>query len=338
MIKLSVIVPIFNSAKTLEKCLDSILNQDFKNFELICINDGSRDNSLKILNEYKKKDNRIIVIDQQNRGLSATRNVGIKIATGDYVTFIDSDDYIENITFSTVLECLEKNYDVVRIEYNKNHVKHGKEQIKEDKEYKSEQLKSEIVPQILRGNIPSYSWLLYINVDKLKKNNWYFNETTYYMEDIEYLLKICYKCDSIFFKNAPLYNYVINLEGMTKSKKNYEKNMNLILDIHSKVISILKENDINFDEDRKITDTIYANNILNYGYLSYRDNNEKYIFYKIKEIIRSTQFQEMEKNFKYNLLPLHLRLQLWFAKNNKFCLLKIYFQLKKSLEKLKGGI
>ena len=95
MVKISVIVPVYNTEKYLKECLDSIVNQTFEDIEIICINDGSSDNSLGILNEYKKSDKRISVVCQENGGLSITRNHGIKLAKGDYIYFIDSDDYLE---------------------------------------------------------------------------------------------------------------------------------------------------------------------------------------------------------------------------------------------------
>lgn len=92
---ISVIVPVYNVEKYVGKCLDSIINQSYKNLEIIVINDGSKDNSLKIIKEYEKKDNRIIVIDRDNGGLSEARNSGINIANGNYYMFIDSDDFVD---------------------------------------------------------------------------------------------------------------------------------------------------------------------------------------------------------------------------------------------------
>lgn len=95
-IKVSVIIPVYNAEKYLNKCLDSIINQTFKEIEIICVNDGSTDSSLNILENYKNKDNRIIIINQKNLRQVAARNNGMKIAKGEYISFIDSDDYIEN--------------------------------------------------------------------------------------------------------------------------------------------------------------------------------------------------------------------------------------------------
>ncbi len=92
--KISIIVPIYNVEKYLNQCIDSIINQTYKNLEIILVDDGSPDNCPKICDDYQKKDNRIKVIHKQNGGLSDARNAGLEIATGDYIGFVDSDDYI----------------------------------------------------------------------------------------------------------------------------------------------------------------------------------------------------------------------------------------------------
>ena len=93
MVTLSVIVPVYNTEKYLRECLDSVINQTLKDIEIICINDGSTDRSLDILKEYALKDNRIKIIDKKNEGVAAARNDGIRIANGEFVCFMDSDDY-----------------------------------------------------------------------------------------------------------------------------------------------------------------------------------------------------------------------------------------------------
>ena len=94
--KITVIVPVYNVEHYLDKCLDSLINQTYKNLEIIVINDGSTDNSGIICQEYAQKDNRIIYIEKENGGLSDARNVGLDKMTGSYVTFIDSDDWVES--------------------------------------------------------------------------------------------------------------------------------------------------------------------------------------------------------------------------------------------------
>ena len=94
MPKVSIILPVYNVEKYLSQCLDSIVNQTLKDFECICINDGSPDNSLAILKEYASKDSRIKIINQENKGQSSARNVGMNFSKGKYIAFIDSDDWI----------------------------------------------------------------------------------------------------------------------------------------------------------------------------------------------------------------------------------------------------
>ena len=93
--KVSVIVPIYNSELYIDKCIQSIINQTFKDIELILVDDGSTDKSIEISNKYAEKDKRIKIIKQKNKGVSSARNYGISIATGDFITFVDSDDFIE---------------------------------------------------------------------------------------------------------------------------------------------------------------------------------------------------------------------------------------------------
>lgn len=114
---ISVIIPVYNTEEYLRKCLDSVVNQSYKNIEIICVNDGSTDNSLKILNEYAK-DNRVKIIDKRNGGVSSARNVGLDNAKGEYISFVDSDDYIELNTYEICHNNLSNgDYDILTFGY-----------------------------------------------------------------------------------------------------------------------------------------------------------------------------------------------------------------------------
>lgn len=104
-LKFSIIVPVYKAQQYLRTCIDSIMGQTYPNFELILVDDGSPDLSLQICMEYEQKDNRVKVVHKENRGVSAARNEGLKIAKGDYIIFVDSDDYVK----SNLLEEIEKN-------------------------------------------------------------------------------------------------------------------------------------------------------------------------------------------------------------------------------------
>ena len=119
MPKISVIIPVYNTEQYLKECLDSIIGQTFKDIEIICVDDGSVDNSLNILNEYALKDSRFIIIKQENKGAGAARNYGLKKASGDYLYFLDSDDYISDELFEKAYKQItETNADICIFENN----------------------------------------------------------------------------------------------------------------------------------------------------------------------------------------------------------------------------
>ena len=115
---LSVIIPVYNVEPYLEQCLDSVVNQTYKNLEIICINDGSTDNSLKILEKYQKKDKRIKLINQKNQGASVARNAGLDIANGEYIAFVDSDDYLELNAYEEAMKVALCDLTVDMVEFN----------------------------------------------------------------------------------------------------------------------------------------------------------------------------------------------------------------------------
>lgn len=109
MVKISIIIPVYNVEKYLRQCLDSLIGQTLKDIEIICVNDGSKDNSLEILREYKNKDSRIVIIDQINQGVSVARNNALKIAKGEYIGFVDSDDWVDADFFEKLYYSAIKN-------------------------------------------------------------------------------------------------------------------------------------------------------------------------------------------------------------------------------------
>ena len=127
MIKISIIVPIFNVENYIERCLNSLINQTLKEIEIICINDGSTDNSLNILQKYQKKDCRITIINHENRGIGYVRNEGVKNAKGEFLGFVDPDDWVD-LNYFEKLYAAAKRHDAdiavsgfIRLNKKKNH-------------------------------------------------------------------------------------------------------------------------------------------------------------------------------------------------------------------------
>ena len=117
-IKFSVILPIYNVEKYLPECLDSLINQTYSNLEIICVNDGSPDDSLKILQQYAEKDSRIKIFDRQNSGSGVSRNFGVSQSEGDYISFVDPDDWVELNMYEELANFInEHNSDVVEFNY-----------------------------------------------------------------------------------------------------------------------------------------------------------------------------------------------------------------------------
>ena len=110
--KLSIVIPVYNVEDTLDRCVESVLRQGISDFEVILVDDGSRDKSAAICDEWQAKDAHILVIHQENRGLSAARNAGISRATGELITFVDSDDFLKEGTYSGIIALAER-YDIV---------------------------------------------------------------------------------------------------------------------------------------------------------------------------------------------------------------------------------
>ena len=221
--KISVIIPVYNSSTYLRKCLDSVVNQTLKDIEIIIINDGSTDDSKNIIEEYTGKYKNIIFIDQENKGIGKTRNIGIKRATGEYITFVDSDDYIkENMLEEYYKYARKHNFDLVIGSYIKKI--NNKEIIFENNKFKTGNVKT--TPQILYL-IEYGPWAKLYKRELLTNNNIYFDEKRKY-EDMPFVSKTLLKSKLIGQITEPYYYYIIhnNSETTTMDKRVFD-----ILDI-----------------------------------------------------------------------------------------------------------
>ncbi|MCK8104715.1 glycosyltransferase family 2 protein [Pseudoalteromonas sp. 2CM36K] len=222
--KISIIVPIYNVEAYLNKCLDSIVNQTYPNLQIICVIDGSPDNSLAIAQAYADKDPRVTVINQKNQGLSGARNVGLAYADGDYIMFVDSDDWLELDCCSTALNtAVKKDYDVVFWPYNKifsNRVEkqfvYSKNTAFDNQEAVKEGVFSDLLgpsnydlkyPYILDAKVTAHCKLYKSSI--LKSSNAQFVDTKEIgTEDLLFNVQVFNSVSSACFINMPLYNYL----------------------------------------------------------------------------------------------------------------------------------
>ncbi len=229
MKKLSIIVPIYNSEMYIRRCIESVLNQKYKNIELILIDDGSKDNSVKICREYANLYGNIIFISKKNEGPGPTRNKGLEIATGDYIGFLDSDDYIhEDMYFKMIEEAEKNNADIVQCDYYKTSEEGNIIQVKNP---------TSIDNQIeIEGNYNcslEYVKRKLINPYLCSKvfNKELFSGVTmpplFFAEDQCALAQLFYNCEKLIILPEPYYYYVTNPEGLYHSEFN-EKQLDSI--------------------------------------------------------------------------------------------------------------
>ena len=210
MDKISIIIPCFNAEKYIDKCIETIVNQTYSNIEIIIINDGSSDSSFDKIIKWKKRDNRIILINKENEGVSNSRNIGIERSTGKYIMFVDADDFLNVDSVELMYKKIkEQNADVVRGKYIKKDDKHN--YIEKNIEKYNSSAKKEIITDIIKGKICCYVWLLIINKNFLNKNNIRFNENLKIMEDTLFYIQLLEKTDNIYFFNKVIYNTNVNM-------------------------------------------------------------------------------------------------------------------------------
>lgn len=229
-IKVSIIIPVYNCEDYLDECLKSVLRQTEKRIEIILINDGSTDNSKSIIEKYVKLDERIILVNQQNSGVSVARNNGINNAKGKYIMFIDSDDWIEECTIERMLHYASQ-YSVkyVRIACMKEMIDIGRKKISDiifdDVTYiDREDFKYKIFDAFVETYSLNSPCLFIIERTYIIDNNISFNQNSFYAEDFSFNIEIFKKLESAVFLPYPYYHYVNNLQSITtKTNKHIAK-------------------------------------------------------------------------------------------------------------------
>lgn len=204
---ISLIVPVYNAEKYLSKCIESILRQTYKNFELICINDGSTDASLNILQSYAYQDSRIKIINQKNKGQSIARNEGLKCVQGEYVAFVDSDDWLE-------LDFLEKLYSSAQ-KNNADVVQSGF--IQSDKKFIQENRICFSFDDILKNMNKAFVWNKLWKTKFIQDSQLQFLDNVYY-EDLAFCLLAAFYAKKWNVIDYAGYNYFQNPVSSTQSQ------------------------------------------------------------------------------------------------------------------------
>ena len=287
MVKVSVIIPVYNAEKYLKECLDSITKQTLTDIEIICINDGSTDNSLNILQEYKKYDDRFTIISQENQGQAVARNKGMKLIKGDYFCFMDADDILDLHTFE---ECytLIKNKSLDFVMYKLINFDETS-----DEYYTSPGYNMTLVHNFVKNDVFNYESLneliFYITVspvNKLYRTEFVFNTNARFpegtiFEDNLFFWRLLFNAKRIYFHDKYFYKRRRHSESTTGEGS--AKWLDAI-EIYNKVWDIFKE----FGQFEKFKNRLYNNKV---NFALYRLNN-------IKEEHKELFFQAWKNDLK----------------------------------------
>ena len=329
--KVSIIVPVYNVEKYLRRCMESLINQTYKNIEIIVINDGSSDNSLNILKEYEVADNRIKLINKNNEGLSQTRNVGIEVASGKYITFVDSDDWIANDMIDRMYKLAEsEKLDLVISSYIREYKNKSIPKIFNNIEYMKIYNEDDVYKELYRKLVgpigseiesPENLDSLVIACGKLYKASLIKEKVKFIdtliigTEDCLFNIHVFSQVKKALFINEPLYHYWKGNEnslttGYRKDLKGKWKRMYLYIE------NYLKEND-----DEEIFFEALNNRIcLSTMGLAINECSKKNNISELKKIrniysiLNEEYIRNAFENFNLSKLPIHWRIFYFFNK------------------------
>ena len=330
MKKVSIIVPVYRAEKVLRRCLDSILNQTYKNIELILIDDGSPDISGKICDDYADKDSRVVVIHKKNAGVAAARNSGLDIATGEYCTFVDSDDYIEPFMYEHMMkiamqyDCEVVMCDCVKEYGNKTEV--YTHNIRPGY-YDRWQIETEYFPHLLMMPNVEYpptisNWVcLYKRVEQAlcsddsveqvltKLSKLRYEEGIRFSEDLLFGAELMYNANSFYYmKEKCYYHYWMNPQSATHTFA--VDKWNDYIKLHKKICEIFlqcKKYDFSHQIDLVLLFFVY-NSVSDIIYTSEFSRKEK--VQKCKEILQSSNVRKMFSRLNIKELPVTRNLKI----------------------------
>lgn len=301
---ISIVIPMYNAQDYIVKLLECLRKQTYKNLEVIVVNDGSTDNSLELVKECAKKDKRIKIISIPNGGVSNARNIGIENTTGEYITFLDADDYIEyNMYEKILLKLEEKNVDVIRSNFIKedvdgNLIANGNMMDLSDTILDENIVIEKLLAYIFDNLIPTYTPLIFAKAELIREKM-RFRTDIHMMEDLIFCLELFFSSSKIYFYDFKCYHYVYNMSSSSKSRKNLMRNFNDTL----KVVKILKD----FLKDKNIDKTllskiyhIYSTMIVKYTLRTFQKDDEYRISKeKMIELLENVEVRNIIKKVEF---------------------------------------
>lgn len=218
--KISIVVAAYNVESYIGKCLESLITQSIREIEILVVNDGSRDNTVEIADEFAKRDKRVKVISQENGGLSAARNTGIDHASGEFIAFVDGDDYLDKSMYETLYKkIVTDNVDLVVCGFKKVWLDGEANKLREKDYYFNQNLlNGDILENFLcRHDEPFVvAWNKLYRTEIIKQNRLYFENRAFF-EDVGFIPRYLYFCNSVEIVNEALYYYIQRDGSITRS-------------------------------------------------------------------------------------------------------------------------
>lgn len=301
MTKVSIVVPIFNSSRYLTRCIESLTSQTFKNLEIILVDDGSTDNSLEICNFYKLKDTRIKIIHKENGGLSEARNSGLDYAVGEYIIFVDSDDYCDKefvLKMYSEIESFKSEIVIcgVSIDYISNNYSYIKSI--DNKYYFGQSEISELVYKLDEVGLLNYAWNKIYKKSILVENNLTFEKNAVPGEDIIFNSKYFQLINSANSIRDSLYHYI--REDNDSLVTHYRKDLfDKIMYVNKKRGELYNFYDLNQVQHKKVFSYKYIENIEACLYNLFRKNSNLRKYEKIKVINEILLHKGISAQLKY---------------------------------------
>ena len=319
--KVSIIVPVYNAEKYIKQCLESIISQTYENIEIIVVNDGSKDNSLNILKEYVKKSNKMKLVDKKNGGVSSARNAGLKEATGEYITFVDSDDWLEKNAIEIMLRNI-KDFDIIQSSYYINaDIKFNQKENNTDdiNKIKRDILMKNYITDSNTGALRCV-WGKLIKREAIK--NIKFEESIYLLEDGLFLYECMDNIKKIKFIKENLYHYR-KLNDSACNRFN-EDQLSQYDNIAKKLKKLLKE------DEEYIYNKVMFECLMTYisRVIKYRKFSRKEMIKKIKNICSEEKYQNVITNINKDILNTKEKVTLFFIRNNMFYSLFLICRIK----------
>lgn len=247
---ISIIIPVYNGGKYIGRCIENIINQQFKYIEIIIVNDGSVDDTKKQCEYYEEKYDYVKLINQENKGVSYSRNHGISLAKGKYIMFVDADDYLVENSLHDIQEIIEQQIDIIRFSYSIVEKKNKKDIIFDDKLYDiKDNNRHLIIRNLFEKQNENMVWGQLIKKDIL--DGILFDENIFYGEDLLFNYELYIKAESILYTSKILYNYEKNNNSITMNAQNnkiIKKIDNIILVFKKMIINNkVEENKIDIE-------------------------------------------------------------------------------------------